>query len=139
MPDTYDIAVHFDEDKPPIRCTSIDELDAVLDELGARADPTRGARAVAIVVFEHEIDTGLGADPTFLCLQMAPRDGEYYVAVGDRTDGEPRAFYGAGQDSYWNPRNLIAAADARSAIRYFIRHQARSRSLRWEDWTGSDA
>jgi Immunity protein Imm1 len=136
MPVPDEIDVYYDERKPPIRCHSVTEVDAALDKLHREADPTRDPLAVAIKVFGHEIDTGLGTDPTFLCLQIEPCDGEYYLAVGDQTDGKTRMFYGAGQDSYWKPINLIPLEAARSAVRYFIEHQKRSPSLRWHDWNG---
>lgn len=138
MPLPNEIAVYFDDGKPPIECRSLEEVDAALDKLHREADPKKCPLSVAIKVFGHEIDMGLGTDPTFLCLQIEPCDGEYYLAVGERTDGKTRMFYGAGQDSYWHPKNLIPLAVARSAVRYFIEHQGRSSSVRWQDWNGRD-
>jgi hypothetical protein len=138
MPVPDQIAVHFDEGRPPIVCRSVLEVDATLDRLHRDADPTCPL-AVAIKVFGHEIDLGLGADPTFLCLQIQPCDGEYYIAVGEQTEGDPRVFYGAGQDSYWHPKNLVPMKAARSAVRFFIEQQQRSPDLRWQDWEGRDA
>ena len=139
MTGSCEIEVFFDECAPPISCVTVEELDRVLDQLEARADPTRPPLAVAIVAYEHEVDLGLGTDPTFLCIQVPPRDGECYVAVGDLTAGEARAFYGAGQDSYWAPKHLVPAAAARDAVRHFILCQARSKLLRWESWDGRAA
>ena len=138
MPTPDRLDVYFDERNPPIRCGSLEEVDAALDKLHREHDPSQSPLAVAIKVFGHEIDMGLGADPTFLCLQMEPCDGEYYLAVGQEIDGEPRMFYGAGQDSYWRPKYLIPLEAARSAARYFIEHQRRSPQVRWEDWNGRD-
>jgi hypothetical protein len=138
MPVPDEINVYYDECKPPIRCRSLQEVDTTLDRLHREADPTKDPLAVAIKVFGHEIDTGLGTDPTFLCLQIEPCDGECYLAVGEQTAGETRTFYGAGQDSYWHPKNLIPLEVARSAVRYFIQHQQRDPSVRWQDWNGRD-
>ncbi len=138
MPVPDEIDVYYDERKPPIRCRSLAEVDTVLDKLNREADPTKDPLAVAIKVFGHEIATGLGTDPTFLCLQIEPCDGEYYLAVREQVEGETRRFYGAGQDSYWQPENMIPLAAARSAVRYFIEHQKRSPSVRWQDWKGRD-
>jgi hypothetical protein len=138
MPVPSEIDVFFDERKPPIRCGSLEEVDAALDKLHREADPTKCPLAFAIKVFGHEIDAGLGTDPTFLCFQIEPCDGEYYLAVGEQTEGEPRMFYGAGQDSYWHPKNLIPLETARSAVRYFIENQRRSPSVRWQDWNGRE-
>jgi len=138
MPAPDVIDVHYHERKPPIRCRSLAEVDAALDKLHREADPARDPLAVAIKVFGHEIDTGLGTDPTFLCLQIEPCDGAYYLAVGDQTEGETLMFYGAGQDNYWQPKNLIPLQDARAAVRYFIEHQQRSPCIRWQDWNGRD-
>jgi len=138
MPVPDEIDVFFDERKPPIRCCSVQEVDAALDKLHREADPKKCPLAVAIKVFGHEIDTGLAADPTFICLQIEPCDGEYYLAVGEQTEGETRMFCGAGEDSYWHPKNLIPLETARCAVRYFIEHQRRTPSVRWQDWKGRD-
>jgi len=138
MPVPSEIDVYYDDSKRPVRCASLADVDAALDKLHREAYATRRPLAVAIKLFGHEIDTGVGADPTFLCLQIAPCDGEYYVAVGEQTVGEPTMFYGAGQDSYWEPKNMIPAEVSRSAVRYFIEHQKRSPRVRWQDWDGRD-
>ena len=137
MPIPDEISVYFDEGKPPIKCRTLNEVDDVLDELHDGA-VRQGPLAVAVKVFGHEIDLGLGVDSTFLCLQIEPCDGEYYLAVGEKTEGETRAFYGAGQDSYWCPKNLIPIEDARPAVRYFIEHQQPSPLVRWEDCNGCE-
>lgn len=138
MPVPDEIEVYFDESKPPITCRSLEEVKVTLDKLHAEVDPAGLPLAVAIKVFGHEIDLGLGADPTFLHLQIDPCDGEYYVAVGGLTEGETRMFYGAGQDSYWHPKNLIPLKEALSAAMYFIEHQQRSPAIRWQDWDDRD-
>jgi len=138
MPVPDEIDIYFDEHKPPIRCRSLAEVDAALDKLHREADASNAALAVAIKVFGHEIDTGLGAERTFLCLQIEPCDGEFYLAVGEQTEGETKMFYGAGQDSYWQPKNLVLLEAARSAVRYFIEHQKRSPCVRWQDGNGRD-
>jgi hypothetical protein len=138
MPIPDKIDVHYDERKPAIRCRSLGEVEAALDKLHREADPRREPLAVAIKVFGHQICMGLGADPTFLCLNIDPCDGEYYLAVGEQTGGETRMFFGAGQDSYWEPKNMIPLEAARSAVRYFIEHQERSPAVRWQDWNDRD-
>jgi hypothetical protein len=138
MPVPDEIEVYYDERKPPIKCRSIQEVDEALDKLHREADPTKDPLAVAIKVFGHEIDTGLGTDSTFLCLQIEPCDGEFYLAVAEQPKDATRMFYGAGQVSYWKPKNMIPLEVARSAVRYFIEHQKRSPSIRWQDWNGHD-
>jgi hypothetical protein len=138
MPVPDEIDIYIDDTKPPIKCRTLDEVDATLDLLNEPANVDLPL-AVAIKLFGHEIDVGLGADPTFLCLQIDPCDGEYYLAVGDQHDGMTRRFFGAGQDSYWEPKNLIPLNTARSAVRYFIAHQRGISNVRWHDWTGREA
>jgi hypothetical protein len=87
MPVPNDIAVYFDEHEKPVTCRSLEEVDTLLDRLHREADPTECSLAVAIKVFGHEIDMGLGTDQTFLCLQIEPCDGEYFLAVGEQTEG----------------------------------------------------
>lgn len=137
QPDAID--VYYDERKPPIRCLSIQEVDATLDKLHNEADSAGNALAIAIKVLGHEIDTGVGKDPTFLCLQIEPCDGEYYLAVGEElTEGKTQTFFGAGQDSFWQPKNLIPLKTAREAVRFFIEYQMRSPAVHWQDWEGRD-
>lgn len=138
MPIPDEISIHFDDAQPPIRCHSIQEVDATLDALHRNALGKTPPLTVAIEVFGHEVDLGLGTDPTFLHLQIQPCDGEYYLAVGDLTEGEVKMFYGAGQDSYWEPKNLIPLELARSAARFFVEHQRRCPLVRWQDWKGQD-
>jgi hypothetical protein len=118
-------------------------MDAALDRLHAehlRSAASGPPLAVSIVIPGYEIDTGLGADVSYVHLQVEPCDGEYYLAIADGAvaDGESRMFYGAGQDSYWEPKNLIPLSAARGAVRYFVEHQRRSPSLRWQDWADRD-
>jgi hypothetical protein len=138
MPIPDEIDVYYSERERPIRCRSLQEVDLALDKLHSDADLARTPLAIAIKVLGHEINTGLGTDSTFLCLQIEPCDGEYYLAVGDQTEGEARRFEGAGQDSCWQPKNMIPLEAARSAVRYFIEHQERSPFVRWQDWNGRD-
>jgi len=138
MPLPDKIAIYFDEAQPPIVRDSLDQVEAELDRLHQRACTQTIPLAAAIKVFGHEIDFGLGTVLTFLCLQIDPCDGEYYLAVGTQEEGECQMFYGAGQDSYWEPKNLIPIEDARMAIRYFIEHRRRHPSLRWQDGYGRD-
>ena len=139
MPAPQEIAIHFAEETPPIVCRSVEEMDAALDRLHAEhlrsAAPPYPPLAVAIVIPGYEIDTGLGADVSFVHVQVEPFDGEYYLAEADGpvADGESRMFYGAGQDSYWEAKNLITLSAARDAVRYFVEHQQRSPSLQWRE------
>jgi hypothetical protein len=139
MPIPSEIEVRFSQYEPPIKCHSLDEVDAALDKLHSEACP-ECPLAVAIPVFDHEVGIGLGVDPTFLVLHFAPYDGEYYLAVGNGdARGEAVMFYGPYQDSYWRPKNLIPLADARAGVRYFLEHQKGISSVRWEDWAERDA
>ena len=142
MPAPSDICVYFAESAAPIRCRSVAEMDAALDRLHAehlRSAASGPPLAVSVVIPGYEIDTGLGADESYLCVQVEPCDGEYYIALRDEpAEGESRMFYGAGQDSYWEPKNLIPLPAARAAARYFVEHQRRSPMLRWQDWERRD-
>src|SRR5215475_4984513 len=121
MPVPDEIPVWFADKKPPIMCKSIREVDAALDKLPRQVDPTKDPLQVSIGVFGHEIFTGLGVDRTFVCINIEPCDDEFYLAVGNRTRGETKRFWGAGQDGYWQPKNLVPYKKARAAVRYFIK------------------
>ena len=137
-----EISIHFAEHVPPISCRSVAEMDAALDRL--HVDPLRARDsgpplAVAIVIPGYQIVTGLGADLSFVCVSVEPCDGEYYIAVGDeKAKGECWMFHGAGQNSYWVPKNMIPLPAARHAVRHFVENQQRSRALRWQDWAERD-
>ena len=101
--------------------------------------PSEFPLGVSIVIPGYEVDMGLGTDRSFVCVQVEPCDGEFYLALGDPSaTGEHVMFYGAGQDSYWAPKNLIPLATAREAVRYFVQHQRRWPQLRWQDSGGRD-
>src|SRR5262245_40866623 len=134
MPDEID--VYFADRTPPIRCRSLKEVDKALDTLHREVDPTKCPLAVSIRVFGHEVWTGLGVDQSFVCINIEPCDGEFYLTVGEQPAGEAKMFWGASQDSYWNPENMIPYEKARAAVRYFVRHQRRDPSVRWQDWEG---
>ena len=136
MPLPEEVIVHCGDVRPSIHSGSLAELDAVLDRLHHEFTGHAPPLAVSVQVFEDMIDFGLGTDSTFLCIQIAPCDGEYYLAVGADVLGEARMFYGSGQDSYWAPRNLIAMEAAREAVRHYAVHQERLASIPWEDWNG---
>lgn len=138
MPVPDQIDIYYDEAKPPLACHSIEDVDDAINKLHNSHDPSRDPLAIAIKVLGHEIDTGLGCNETFLFVQIDPCDGEYYIAVGDRTDDEVRMFYGAGQDSYWHAKNLIPLESAKAALRYFLEHQKICPAVRWQDWNEKD-
>lgn len=138
MPVPDEVEVYFDEQSPPIFCHSLKEVDATLDKLHREADPSADPRAIAIKVFGHEFGIGLGTERVFIHLQIDPCDGEYYLPIGERTEGETQRFYGAGQDSYWEQKNLIPVEAARAAALYFIEHQELDPSVRWQYWDGEE-
>src|SRR5262249_33885983 len=138
MPVPDEIDVCFDERKPSITCKSIKQVDLALDNLHREVDPTKCPLCVSIAVFGHQVLTGLGVDQSFVCINIEPCDGEFYLTVGEQPAGEAKMFWGAAQDSYWNPKNLIPYKKARAAVRYFIKHQRRYPSVRWQDWSERD-
>jgi hypothetical protein len=137
MPAPSNILVHFDEGEPPIHCDSVAALDAVLDRLHAATldrltrDANQCPLQVSIEFDQYGAMTGLGSALTFV---MVGTEDDWYYARGDQKAEEPKEmFYGAGQDSYWAPRNLIPLAVARDAIRYFIEHRRPSTALEWDN------
>ena len=65
-------------------------------------------------------------------LGAEPYDDWYYALGDEKAEGEAKMFYGAGDDSYWPPKNLIPLGVAREAVRYFVQHQERHPTLRWQ-------
>ncbi len=113
-------------------------MDAVLDRLHAEAlariaaDKNTCPLQVTIAFNGHEIYTGLGSADTFLMVGAEPYD-EWYTSVGDENAKGPKSmFFGDGQDSYWDPKHLIPEPIAREAVRFYVEHQQRSPSLKWE-------
>src|SRR5438067_2135771 len=112
MQSPSDILVHSWKETPPIRCGSMAELDAALDQLhSATLDRLRSRTgpglplAVHIIIPGYRVNTGLGADESYACVHVEPFNGEYYIAVGDATAKGDRMFYGANYLSAWSRRN----------------------------------
>lgn len=60
MPVPDEIDVYFNEREPPIRCCSLEEVDATLGRPYRDAERNECPLAIAITVVGHEIDMGLG-------------------------------------------------------------------------------
>ena len=65
--------VAFAENKPPIHCDSLADLDETLDGLHASCD-RRTPILVCIDLPEHRIDIGLGTDVTVVVVNTPPCD-----------------------------------------------------------------
>src|SRR5260370_2044928 len=133
MPIPPHILVTFDRTTQPIRCHSVSEMDAALDGLRWEKLARAGCRlAVSISIPGYEVYTGLGSTESFVMLGAEPFDN-WYVALGDESaEGDDKMFYGVCDDCYWAPKHLIPVEVAREAGRYFLEHQQRSPTLRWE-------
>lgn len=132
------IQVRYAQGEPPISCASIAEMDAALDRLHAEtADELRTSVRDRPLQVDIEfsfgcVATGLGIDKVPVMVSVPPFD-DFYCAVDDRqAAGDDTMFFGASQDSYWPPKNLLPIAVAREAVRYFVMHQRRSPNLLWQ-------
>jgi hypothetical protein len=75
------IEVFYDEDQPPLNCSSPTELHSMLARLAA--DSARPI-LVDIHVPGFIVQTGIGLDPTFVVINAGQEnDGEYVITVGD--------------------------------------------------------
>ncbi len=132
------ILIHFAQSEPPIRCATIAEMNAALNELHLRrlgelrSSASKCPLHVNIEIPGYSIDTGVGSAAAFVMTSAEPFD-EFYVAVGDdRATGDDTMFYGAGQDSYWKPKHLLPIDVARRAVHHFVESQQRLPELKWE-------
>jgi hypothetical protein len=136
VPDQID--VFFEEGKPPIVCRSLAEMDETLDRLHEECDPARPI-CVEVAIPGHRIDIGLGTDPTFICVQVEPCDGEHYLPTGDEAAEGWKDFYGCGNHTPFGRRNFVSLLMVRDALREFVEHQRLSGVIRWQDWAGRPA
>ncbi len=138
MTEPKHIELYFAEAQPPILCGSLCELDMQLDRLHEECDPASPICA-EIRVGGFAIDVGLGIDPTFICIQVEPFDGEYYQSVGDPAAEGCVDFYGCGNHTPIDLRTLVPASAIRDAVRLFIANRTLLGSFKWEDWAGETA
>lgn len=92
--------------------------------------------SVVIPVGGHEIDLGVGIDPTFISVQIAPCDGEYYVSAGDASADGYGEFFGAGEYMAFDRKHFVPWPLIRIAVREFVEYRRLSDSIRWVDWSG---
>jgi hypothetical protein len=136
VPDQID--VYFAEEKPPIKCRSVAEVDATLGRLHRECRPGHPI-CVNVVVPGHWISIGLGPDPTLVMQSVEPCDGEWYTSVGDESAEGWADFYGCGNHTPFQRRTFVPLDVARQVVREFVEHQQRSRLIRWHDWAGRPA
>jgi hypothetical protein len=128
----------------PILCDSAEELDSILERL--HREHLR-KRPISVVVSQagrvygdgDEIGLGLGLDPTFILINVAPCDGEYYISAGDPAAKGDVIFYGAREHIVVERRNFVPWGSVRQAVREFVDDGLRSRLFRWNDCSGRDA
>lgn len=130
------ITISVNEENAPMECFSAEEVIVKLSELSNSIE-IEDAPVTAIVNSNgNELILGLGIDPTFLCIQIYPCDGEYYTSVGGEKPGKEIMSYGAGQDSYWDSENLIPFKKALKAVTFFIDNEKLFSEVKWKNWDG---
>jgi immunity protein Imm1 of predicted polymorphic toxin system len=132
------LEIYFADDKPPVHCESLVDLDTTLDRLHRNCDP-RYPILVCIDLPTHRLDMGLGSNPTFVIVNTQPCDGEYWISVGDERARGVTAFHGCGAHQEYDNRHLVPLELARAAIREFVRSGRRTPEILWEDWAGRRA
>src|SRR5262245_13972984 len=103
-PERQSMEVAFAEDKPPIHCDSLADLDETLDGLHASCD-RRTPILVCIDLPVHRVDIGLGTDPTVIVVNTQPCDGEYWISVGDEKAKGHADFFGCGNHQQFPRRH----------------------------------
>lgn len=132
------VEVYFDEGAEPIPVTSLEELGPLLRQKHAECDPETPI-CVAVTIPQYIACIGLGADPTFVFLNVEPFDGEYYTTAGDATATGSVYFYGCGDYTPFERSSFIPFEEALSALLEFAEHRRRSEKVRWKDWDGRPA
>src|SRR5262245_57637111 len=134
----------LETDVEPIVFRSVDELDSTLERL-QREYTTKGPTSVVISEAGKkfgtgdEIGLGLGLDPTFVLIQIAPCDGEYYFSVGDDAAAGSVEFFGAREIIVVDRLHFVPWQMVRVAIREFLEYGRRTKLLRWQDSFGQPA
>ncbi len=113
-------------------------MEAVLHEIGRNCDRDRPLCAT-VEIPHYLLHVGLGADPTFVMVQVEPFDGEYYLSVGDAGATDSVGFGGCGNWTPFHRRNFVPFAEAMRAVREFVRDQRRTENIRWENGEGMPA
>jgi hypothetical protein len=128
----------------PLFCRSVEELDSALERLQQAYIP-KGPTSVVISEADKEpacgdeIGLGLGVDPTFMLIQIAPCDGEYFISCGEKASAGSVEFRGAREVIVVDRRHFVPWRLVRGAVREFVEHGRRNKSLRWQDCFGRPA
>jgi len=130
--------VSFDESLPPIECSSVAEVNLILDRLDAQCGPNAPI-LVCIDTPTHRFDIGLGTDPTFVIVNTQPCDGEFWISRGDPAATGRQDFYGCGVHQQVDVRNLIPMTAAREALNMLMTSGQRWSGVHWEDWNRQPA
>jgi hypothetical protein len=124
-------------------CYSLDELDSTIEQL-QRELIAEGPTSVVIseagdARLGDEIGLGLGIDPTFVLIQIAPCDGEYYISAGNADSVGNVEFFGARELIVVDRRHFVPWRVVRGAVREFLEHGRFTKMVRWLDCHGQPA
>jgi hypothetical protein len=109
------ICLFYEDHTPAIECKTLAEVEAAIDRLH---EEYRLKYPICAVIEDSrfEIDFGLGADPSFVSIQVVPFDGEYFFSSGDAEADSWVDFYGVGGHTPFEERTLIPFADVKRAV-----------------------
>jgi hypothetical protein len=121
----------YDPNWPDRRVTSVEELDAQLDQIAAAFKES----PVIVDLIDSEGDCltlGLGADNTAVAVQPSG-DGTYMESVGDETADptEHTVFYYGGQWTGVLKRDSVPVAIARQEVRRWFLERRVDGPIRW--------
>lgn len=131
-----DIRASIKDQAPQLVLTSVEALDATLDEASAEA---RAAGKLNIVLLSSPngdwLSLVVGGEETVVGFNYGHGDPPYYASVGEAGADEPvlTAYVGLVHHTEFLRRWVVPSAAGRQAAREFLSTGKRPSSLRWEE------
>lgn len=124
--------LQWSEAEQPARILNGEQLEQLLDELSASADPD-APTAVVLNAFNCDVHILLGLTESFVYVELT---GQFrsYITIGDQNALGYFAFYLLSQHhTEFERRHLIPIAKARQVVREFYDTGHRSLNVQWEE------
>jgi hypothetical protein len=121
---------------PEVEVRSVEELDQRLDEIDAesrRRDPWMVDLYDAEASELPSLTIGVGADQSVVCWTVPDARPGSMVSRGGGDGDSEIWFASAGRPSYFSGDQLVSKAQAREAMRIFMRARHRPDNVEWEE------
>jgi len=113
--------------------TSVEELDALVDQLTAQAEATRPFIVTLGQEDDSSLSIGLGRPLSVASSISAGLGPPHYLSRGDEANDEPIEFVFSGEASEYPPESVISVEAARRALRTFFETGDLTGEIAWEE------